>query len=255
MAIVLAQQVAGGSANTAEVILFVIFGAIALGAGVAMITMRNIVHAALMLVVNFLAIAGLYLALQSSFLSIIQVIVYAGAIMVLFLFVIMLLGVDRDDLLVDLRLWHRVAAFAGVGLLAAGLLWGFAGTYTSQASRCGDQAPAATAGNRDAVACVGMDAALDAEPEGSVGVVATSLFGRYAFPFEAAAILLTVATIGALILGKRTEVPQDEDPAFEPSAPVPTEADLVDARVGAPIDADGVPEDASVDTDDPGEDA
>jgi len=237
MAPVLAQA-AAGTANTAEIILFVVFGAIALGAGVAMVTMRNIVHAALMLVINFLAIAGLYLALQSSFLSIIQVIVYAGAIMVLFLFVIMLLGVDRDDLLVDLKVWHRVGAVAGVGLLAAALLWGFSGTYTSQNSRCGEQAPATAAASRSAQACVGMDAALAADDEGSVGVIAASMFGRYAFPFEAAALLLTVATIGALILGKRTEVHQDDDPAFEPSAPVPTEEDLVEAQVGAPIDPD-----------------
>jgi hypothetical protein len=71
--------------------------------------MRNIVHGALMLVVNLLAIAGLYLTLESSFLSIIQVLVYAGAIMVLFLFVIMLLGVDRDDLLVVRGLRTKVA--------------------------------------------------------------------------------------------------------------------------------------------------
>ena len=76
-ALVLAAET-GGSANTAEVVLFVLFGAIALGAGVAMIVMRNIVHSALMLVINFLSIAALYLGLQSSFLSIVQVIVRAG---------------------------------------------------------------------------------------------------------------------------------------------------------------------------------
>jgi multisubunit Na+/H+ antiporter MnhC subunit len=74
--------------------------------------MRNIVHGALMLVLNLLAIAGLYLTLESSFLSIIQVLVYAGAIMVLFLFVIMLLGVDRDDLLVE-PAPHQVLAVLG----------------------------------------------------------------------------------------------------------------------------------------------
>ncbi len=91
----LLAQAASGSGDVAEIILFWVFAVIALGAGIAMVMMRNIVHAALMLVLNLLSIAALFLGLQSSFLGIAQVIVYAGAIMVLFLFVIMLLGVAR----------------------------------------------------------------------------------------------------------------------------------------------------------------
>ncbi len=220
----LAQAASGGNSNTAEVILFVVFAVIALGAGIAMVTMRNIVHSALMLVINFLAIAGLYLGLQSAFLSIVQVIVYAGAIMVLFLFVIMLLGVDRDDLLVESNKRHLAGAVLGAGLLAAALLFGFVGTYTSADSRCGDQAPADVLRSEDTQPCVGLDEANAASDSGSVGVVADRLFTRYTFPFEVAAVLLTVATIGAMLLGRRHD--RADDPAFQPSADVPDDIDV-----------------------------
>lgn len=237
---------AGGTSNTAEVVLFCVFGVIALGAGLAVITMRNIVHAALMLVINMLAIAGLYLTLQSGFLTIVQIIVYAGAIMVLFLFVIMLLGVDRDDLLVDTSPWHRAAAGLGTVAVAGILLYGFAGTYTGPASRCGDQAPV-SAVEDDGLPCVGMDQALASNESGSVGVVADSLFGRYTFPFEISALLLTVATIGAMLLGRRDDLPEDEDPAYEPSAAVPGPAES--AALGAAA-AERFGDDPEWDTDD-----
>src|SRR5690606_16297185 len=157
--LLLAQE-ATGSANVAEVVLFVLFGGLALGAGVAVVTMRNVVHAALMLVLNFLSIAALYLTLQSPFLSIIQVIVYAGAIMVLFLFVIMLLGVDRDDLLFEVRRRQQVGAVFGAALVAGMLLFGVVGTYTSPDSRCGAQAPGEVAASSSSQPCVGLDDAL-----------------------------------------------------------------------------------------------
>ena len=236
----LAQAAEVGTANTAEVILFCVFSVIALGAGIAVITMRNVVHAALMLVINMLAIAGLYLTLQSGFLSIIQIIVYAGAIMVLFLFVIMLLGVDRDDHLVERRPVPRLLAGLGTVTIAGVLLYAFAGTYTTADSRCGDQAPVATqtgvVAGADAVDCVGMDAALAASESGSVGVVADSLFGRYTFPFEISALLLTVATIGAMLLGRRVDLDDEDDPAYEPSGPTPTRADAQAAIAAADAD-------------------
>jgi hypothetical protein len=90
---VLAQAQTGGAA---EFWVFVIVGAVALGSAIAMVLLRNAVHAALMLVVNFFTIAIFYAVLEAQFLAVIQIIVYAGAIMVLFLFVIMLLGVSKD---------------------------------------------------------------------------------------------------------------------------------------------------------------
>ena len=235
---------AGGTAQTGEQIFFWIFAVLAVGAGVAMISMRNIIHAALMLVLNFGAIAGMYVLLETGFLGVVQIIVYAGAIMVLFLFVIMLLGVDRDDLLADVRVWHR----AGAGLLAlavlGGTLWAFVGPFTSDASRCnqpaatapaeGDEPPTAEellarASDTD-VACVGLEDALAQEENGSVSFVAERMFRRYTFPFELAGLLLTVATIGAIVLGRRQD--RDEDLALlaEPTPPPPGGSDLDDQR-------------------------
>jgi NADH-quinone oxidoreductase subunit J len=82
--------------STAEFWVFVVTAVIALWTGVSVIVLRNAVHAALMLVLNFFAIAVLYAVLEAQFLAVVQVIVYAGAIMVLFLFVLMLLGITSE---------------------------------------------------------------------------------------------------------------------------------------------------------------
>jgi NADH-quinone oxidoreductase subunit J len=203
----LATVTESGSGGTAEVILFWVFASIALGSGIAMITLRNIVHAALMLVLNFLCIAGLYLGLQSSFLSIVQIIVYAGAIVVLFLFVIMLLGVDRDDLLGTKSRTRTVGAVM-VGVLFAGAFLAVLGADSlTSASACGSLA---VAGDADALLCAGMDTAI-AEQGDSVTVIADQLFTRWTYPFELSALLLVVATLGALVLGRRTDPAQSED--------------------------------------------
>jgi NADH-quinone oxidoreductase subunit J len=214
------------SSSTAEIVLFAIFGVLALGSGIAMVTMRNIVHAALMLVLNFLSIAALYLLLQSSFLSIVQVIVYAGAIMVLFLFVIMLLGVDRDDLLFEVRRRSRVLAVLGTAAIAALLLFGIVGTYTGPDSRCGGQAEAQVTSTASTQACIGLDDALAGNDSGAVGVVADRMFGRYTFPFELAAVLLTIATVGAMLIGRRDEVHQADDPAWATTVTPPDEVEV-----------------------------
>jgi NADH-quinone oxidoreductase subunit J len=198
-----AAPAAGG--DTAEVVLFWVFAVMALGAGIAVISMRNIVHGALMLVLNMLAVAGLYVTLESPFLAIIQVLVYGGAIMVLFLFVIMLLGVDKDDLLTETHLRTRVLSVLGTALIALALLFGFVGPYTGDASLCGE----AAAG--PGVPCVGLEAAVEEAQQGSVGFVGSLLFTRYTYPFELAALLLTVATIGATIMGRRRD-PEPDDP-------------------------------------------
>jgi NADH-quinone oxidoreductase subunit J len=223
----LLAQAAGGvgaGADTPEIVLFWVFAVLALGSAVAVITLRNIVHAALMLVLNFFAIAGLYLNLESTFLSIIQVLVYAGAIMVLFLFVIMLLGVDRDDLLAGTRRTTGLAV-GGIALLGAALLVGIVGPYTSQASICG----AGGTSTSTAVACIGLEEANAAEETGSVGFLGRQMFTRYTFPFELSALLLTVATIGATLLGRRNDPPPDDDvlPAGASDEPPTDDAAIV----------------------------
>ncbi len=189
-----------------EVVAFWLFAVLALGSAIAVIAMRDIVHGALMLVVNLLAIAGLYLTLESSFLSIIQVLVYGGAIMVLFLFVIMLLGVHRDDLLLARarRSW-LLATGAGI-VLSAALLLAFVGSYTGPGSVCGPDVVAT-----DGVRCVGLEQTLGEDRSG-VAFLGLRLFTRYTYAFELSALLLTVATIGAVILARRRDLePEDLD--------------------------------------------
>ncbi len=123
----------------------------------SVVVLRNAVHGALMLVVNFFTIAVLYAVLEAQFLATVQIIVYAGAIMVLFLFVIMLLGVDRED---DVREPARVrgqkpaAVLLGV-LLFAALATGIAAPYLSARSACPSPAPAAGAPADTALPCAG----------------------------------------------------------------------------------------------------
>src|SRR5215207_4600767 len=100
-------------------VVFWVFAPISIGSAIGMLFQRNAVHAALFLIVNFFTIAVFFLILGAPFLFAVQIIVYAGAIMVLFLFVIMLLGVDREESLVErLRGQRPVAILLGVGLVA-----------------------------------------------------------------------------------------------------------------------------------------
>jgi NADH-quinone oxidoreductase subunit J len=164
------------------VTLFIIFGAIALGAAVAMILQRNSVHAALLLVANLLSVAVLFLLLGAEFLFVAQIIVYAGAIVILFLFVIMLLGVDRNEVLMEPRKLQtrQFAAAALAGLILVGAL--ATALTSSSLSRPPGPAP---------------------EGFGSAEFLGGLLFQRYLLPFELTGLLLLVATIGILMLAKR----------------------------------------------------
>jgi NADH-quinone oxidoreductase subunit J len=232
----LATLAEGAATSGAEAVLFWVFATIALGSAVAVVALRNVVHAALMLVVNLLSVAALYLGLQSAFLSIVQVIVYAGAIVVLFLFVIMLLGVDRDDLLGTRTPYGAAAAItAGVALAGAFLVVVGADSLTA-ASACGSLAGEGAA---DAVACAGLDGVAD----DSVSFVGAQLFTRWTFAFEASALLLVVATLGALVLGRRRDPHLEDDLA--PTAPVPDADDLATADLRPGQDATATLEDAA----------
>jgi NADH-quinone oxidoreductase subunit J len=214
----LAQAGEGAAAggNTAEVVLFSVFAVLALGAALAVVTMRNIVHGALMLVLNLLAVAGLFLTLESAFLSVIQVLVYAGAIMVLFLFVIMLLGVHRDDLYLETQRRNQVMAVTGGAILAGAVLFAFVGPYTGDASVCGSEVAATAEGER----CIGLADAKADDDEAGVAFLGERMFTRYTLPFELSALLLTVATIGAVILARRRDLePEDEESAYIPPVP------------------------------------
>jgi NADH-quinone oxidoreductase subunit J len=160
-------------------ILFLIIAGIAIAAAGGMLLSHNAVHSALWLILNLGAVAVLYLVLNAPFIAMVQITVYAGAIMVLFLFVIMLLGAER---LGGARLAGPQEFLAGalglVLLLVLGVVL-FSGTDSS------------TAGNAAAL--------IDAGP----AAVGLSLYESYVFPFEVTSILLLVAMIGVVALRTR----------------------------------------------------
>jgi NADH-quinone oxidoreductase subunit J len=164
-------------------VVFWVFGPIAVGSGIAMLLMRNAVHAALLLIVNFFCLAVMYLLLDAPFLFAVQIIVYAGAIMVLFLFVIMLLGVDREEDLRERLIAQRPVAIA-LGIAAA--------VEISVAIRAGVGLATKAPAGFDAVNAGGNTQAL-----------ARVLFTTYLVPFELTSVLLIVAAIAAMVLAQR----------------------------------------------------
>jgi NADH-quinone oxidoreductase subunit J len=180
-------------------VVFWVFAPISVASAIAMLVVRNAIHAALFLVVNFFTIAVMYLLLDAEFLFAVQIVVYAGAIMVLFLFVIMLLGVDRG---VDVR--ERLLGQRGLAvLLAAGFV---AELFFALRAGIGFATKAPE----------GFDVVN--EP-GNTQAVAEVLFRDYFFPFEVTSILLIIAAIAAMVLAQR-------------KARVVTQAEL-DARAAA----------------------
>ena len=166
---------------TLEVILFILFAGIAAVSSVLMITRSNTVIAALFLILNFGALAGLYLLLNAQFLAVTQVIVYAGAIMVLFLFVIMLLKPEHEKSVSKVK-GVKVFAFA-IALLVFIQI-----AYLIFASSVSEKVSA------------NVQASINA---GTIETIGRELFTNYLLPFEAAGFLLLAATIGALILAKK----------------------------------------------------
>jgi NADH-quinone oxidoreductase subunit J len=176
---VVAQAVESGS-HTGETVLFWIVGPIAVLAALGLVISRKAVHGALFIAVTMLCLAVLYLALEAPFLGAVQVVVYTGAIMMLFLFVIMLVGVDASDSRVETIRGQRVAAvFAGLGL---GVLL------------------VAVAGNALVTEPAGMAAAT---PDGNVAAIADRIFSRYVWAFEVTSALLITAALGAMVLTHR----------------------------------------------------
>ena len=178
----------------ADYALFWALGPISVLSAGAMLFMRNAVHAALLLIVNFFTLAVMFLVLGSPFLFVVQIIVYAGAIMVLFLFVIMLLGVDREESLVErIKGQRALAVLLGAGLIAEVVL----------AVRLGVGIATRAAPNFDQAVNEG----------GNVRALSRVLFNDYFFPFEVTSVLLIVAAVAAMVM---TRAHQD-DPA-EPVA-------------------------------------
>ena len=172
---------AATASEQAELIVFIVLAPLSVVAAVGMVLSRNAIYSALLLVVNFFCLAGFYVLLEAQFVAAVQVIVYAGAIMVLFLFVLMLLGVESQERVRETIKGQRPAAV----LLTLGLLVAIIGAL---AAGVFDAAPASLAA---------------ANQGGNVEAVGRLLFTRYTFAFETAGVLLVVAAVGALVLGKR----------------------------------------------------
>ena len=165
-------------------VVFWIFAPISVLSAGAMLFQRNAIHSALLLIVNFFTLAVFFLILGSPFLFVVQIIVYAGAIMVLFLFVIMLLGVDQHESLVErIRGMRPVALLLGAGLAAEVVL----------AIRLGVGVGTRAAPNFDQIANKG----------GNVHALAKVLFNSYFFPFEVTSVLLIVAAVAAMVMTRQ----------------------------------------------------
>jgi NADH-quinone oxidoreductase subunit J len=167
-------------------VLFYLFAAIAVGASLAVVAQRNPMYSVLMLIGSFIALAGLYVQLDSPFVAVTQIIVYAGAIMVLFLFVVMLLNVPREDM----GPGGHIPIPAGIKVVGTLMALGLGGMLLWALSRL--QAMPFVA---DAQA---------AERVSSVKQIGLVLFRDHAFAFEVTSILILVAMIGAVVLAKKT---------------------------------------------------
>ncbi len=161
-------------------IAFWILAPIMVLAALGLLLVRKAVHAALLLAVVMISLAILYLALEAPFLFVVQIIVYTGAILMLFLFVVMLVGVDASDSVVETIRGHRVASILMGLVLGAVLVTGV--------------------GQISLGATVGLE---EANSGGNIQGLANILFSRYVFAFETTSALLITAAVGAMVLAHR----------------------------------------------------
>ena len=176
-------------------ILFILFAVVAVGGAIGVVIGRSPVASLLFMVATLASVAGIYVLFEAHFLAAIQVLVYAGAIMVLFLFVIMLLNLGHDYR-ADLRYgsWSLLSLVV-VGLTAGVLMQGFSGDLEVGLLENGAAAAAA------------IDAAV--VEKGAVGVIADPLFTDYVVAFELMGLLLLVAIVAAVVLAKPREAGKD----------------------------------------------
>jgi NADH-quinone oxidoreductase subunit J len=165
-----------------ETFVFWVFALILLFAALRVITVRNLVHAALWLVLSFFTAAGLWLLLQAEFLAIALVLVYVGAVMVLFLFVVMMLDIDVEKLRASFRSYIPVGATVGILILLEMMLVLIGGYLGPGAVSAPPAAPASYSNTR---------------------ALGLQLYTDYAYPFEIAAAILLVAIIAAIALTHR----------------------------------------------------
>ena len=195
--------VTGAHPTIPDVGVFAVAAAIILAGAVGVVVARNPVHSALMLVMTLFGVAVMFVLQQANFLAAVQVIVYAGAIVVLFLFVIMFLGVDREEnIAVEPLRGQRPLAVALVVLGATGLL------LLGEVSKWTTGQPHVA----------GTDTGAP-----NVNLLGKSLYTTYLFPFEATSALLIIAVVGAVVLARRP--PATGDAATDEAGSGSTAAD------------------------------
>ena len=166
-----------------ETVLFFVLAALTVVSAVLVIAQRNAVASAIYLIITFFCLAGIYLLLQAPFIAVIQVLVYAGAIMVLFLFVIMLLNLEEETKRIRQPKLAKIAGVALAVVLLAQLGMIFQSFILAAPRENFTPEKVAAAGNTESVARL--------------------LFTDFLLPFEITSVLLLVAIVGAIILAKR----------------------------------------------------
>jgi len=164
-----------------EVIFFFIIAALALASAIMMITQRNPVKSVLFLIVNFFCLALIYLILHAQFIAIIQILVYAGAIMVLFLFVIMLLNLGDESQLTEKMNYKKSIAYILSGVVLLEILIGTGLPLNLNFSSISTKAASI----------------------GTVEAIGKSMYTEYLFPFEITSMLLLAAIVGVIVLAKK----------------------------------------------------
>jgi NADH-quinone oxidoreductase subunit J len=187
------------AATRPDALVFVWTSVVIIAGALGVVLSRNPVHSALMLVMTLFGVAVIFIELQANFLAAVQVIVYAGAIVVLFLFVIMLLGVDKQENLETEPLRGQRPIAIVLVLLALGgvLALGIESHWAVGAH--------AVAGARN-------------QSGGDVAALGRSVFTTYLFPFEVTSALLVIAVVGAVVLSRQTRGTQSSDPEAGASA-------------------------------------
>jgi NADH-quinone oxidoreductase subunit J len=170
-----------------QLFVFICAAAMILAGAVGVIVRSHPVHAALSLVLTLFGVAVLFVAQDAHFLAAVQVIVYAGAIVVLFLFVIMLLGVDRaESLRIDpVKVQRPLAAIVGLGLfgLIGGAIYSGRKTLTTRGT--------------------GIERATEVSHDSNIKQLANDLFSNHVFAFEVTSVLLVIAVVGTVLLARR----------------------------------------------------
>ena len=167
-----------------DTIFFYVFALLTLGGGVLTVTRRNAVHSAISLIVSLLGVAGLYLLQKAEFLFAVQIVLYIGGIMLLFLFVIMLVNLDEAA---KQRQFNRQWMVALLCLIVVGLQTGWFLWQGAQAFPW----------------TKGLEAPMDPSTAGNTEMLADVLFRDYLLPFEIASVLLLVAVVGSVYMAKK----------------------------------------------------